>query len=146
MGTWPHHTGRFKRKYEKAFANYPLFGAMDCIHKHVQVFLHSCNTTAIEDVESGGLAEFGGLQKKLERGDWLTSTPGWVDWPAPKEEGCRKSDGHGIRARPSGAGGGRDTVFNNGVDPQLLIMERLGDMTAAADSENLRCPLAADGR
>ena len=37
-------------------------------------------------------------------------------------------------------------VFNNGVDPQLRIMERLGDMTAAACSENLRIPLAVDGR
>ena len=73
-------------------------------------------------------------------------TPLWVDWPEQKEEGCRKSDGNCIGARPSGGGGGRDTIFNYGIDPQLWIMERLGDMTGAARSENLRIPLEADGR
>ena len=61
----------------------------------------------------------------VERGEWLTLTPGWVDRPAQKEEVRRKSDGHGIGARPSGGVGGRDAVFNNGVDLQLQIMERL---------------------
>ena len=41
---------------------------MDRIHKRVQVFLHSCNTTAIEDVKLVALTEFGGLQKKVESG------------------------------------------------------------------------------
>ena len=49
MGTWLRHIDSFKRKYDKAFAKDPLFGVyfMDHTHKHVQVFLHSCNTTAI---------------------------------------------------------------------------------------------------
>ena len=42
---------------------------MNRIHKIVQVFLHSCNTTSTEYVESGDLVEFGGLQKKVERGE-----------------------------------------------------------------------------
>ena len=66
------------------------------IHKRVQVFLHSCNMTAIEDVDSGALAEFGGIQKKVERGEWLTSTPVWVERPEYKEEGHWKSDGNGF--------------------------------------------------
>ena len=37
---------------------------MGQIHKRVQVFLHSCNTTAIEELESGALAEFGGAPEK----------------------------------------------------------------------------------
>ena len=49
-------------------------------------------------------------------------------------------------ARPSGGGGGRDVIFNHRIDPQLRIMERLGDMIEAARLENLRIPLAADGR
>ena len=48
---------------------------MDQIHKHVQVFLHYCNTKTIEDVELRALAEFGAHQKKVERGEWLTLTP-----------------------------------------------------------------------
>ena len=84
MGSWPHHIDRFERKYDKAFSRDYLFGAdlIDQIHKRVQVFLHSCNTTAIEEVESGYLEEFGGIQKKVERGEWLTSTPVWVERPA----------------------------------------------------------------
>ena len=49
MGTWLCHIDRFERQYNKAFARDPLFGAylMDHIHKRFQLFLHSCNTTAI---------------------------------------------------------------------------------------------------
>ena len=49
MGMWPRRIDRFERQYDKAFARDPLFEAdlMDRIHKRVQVFLHSCNTTAI---------------------------------------------------------------------------------------------------
>ena len=81
------HIDRFERQYDKDFARDPLFGAdlMDRIHKHVQVFLHSCKTTSIEEVESGALEEFRGLQKMVERGEWLTSTPVWVERPAPRE-------------------------------------------------------------
>ena len=134
MGSWPRHIDRFERQYDKAFARDPLFKAdlMDRIHKRVHVFLHSCNTTAIKDVELGGLAEFGGIHKKVERGEWLTLMPLWVDWPAQKEEGCRKSDRNGNGARPSGGEGGCDAIFNHGIDPQLRIMERHGYMTGAA--------------
>ena len=55
-------------------------------------------------------------------------------------------DEHGMGARPSDRGGGRDTLFNYGIDLQLRIMEILGDITGAARSENLLIPLAADGR
>ena len=111
MESWPRHIDRFERQYDKAFYRDLLFGAdlMDWIHKRVQVFLHSCNTTEIEDVESGDLEEFRGLQKRVERGEWLTSMPVWVERPAPQEEGRRKSEGTGNGAR------------NNGVDPQLCI-------------------------
>ena len=70
MASWRRHIDRFKWKYNKDFSRDPLFGAnlMDRIHKRVQVFLHSCTTTAIEDVESGALEEFWGLQKRVERG------------------------------------------------------------------------------
>ena len=63
MGTWPRHIERFEQKYDKAFMKDPLFGSdlMDRIQKRVQVFLLSCNTTALEEVKSGDLAEFGGL-------------------------------------------------------------------------------------
>ena len=95
---------------------------------------------------SGALTEFVELQKKVERGEWLTLTPGWVDRPAQKEEVLQKSDGHGVGARPSVRGGKRDAVFNSRVYLQICIMERLGDMTETARLENLRIPLAADGR
>ena len=116
------------------------------IHKRVQVFLHSFNTTEIEEVESGALADFGGLQKKVERGEGLASTPVRVERPAHKEEGLRKLGGNGFGARQSGGGGRGGTIFNHGIDPQLRIIENMGNMTLAACSENLRIPLGADGR
>ena len=147
MVTWPRHIDHFERTYDKAFVKDPLFGSdlIDRIHKCVQVFLHFCNTTSIKDVELGAPAEFGKLKKKLERGDYITTTPVWVDRPTPKEEGRRKSDGHGSRYRMSCGGGGRDSVHNIGVEPQLWIMERLGEMTSAVRSDNLRCFMEADG-
>ena len=70
MGWWLRHIERLEQQYDKAFARDPIFVAdlMYRIHKRMQVFLHSCNMTAIEEVESRALAEFGGLQKKVERG------------------------------------------------------------------------------
>ena len=98
MASWPRHIDCFEWQYGKAFAMDPLFGAdlMYIIHKSVQVFPHSCNTTAIEEVESGALVEFGGLQKRAEIGEWLTLMLVWVDQPSLKEEGRRKSDGNGL--------------------------------------------------
>ena len=107
---------------------------MDQIHKRVQMFLHSCNTNAIEDMESGALEEFCGLQKRVERGEWMTSMPVWVERPAPREEGRRKLEGN-----MNGEG-------NHGVDLQLRISENLGILTQVARSENLRLPMGADGR
>ena len=145
MASWPHHIDHFEQKYDKAFTRDPLFGAdlVDRIHKRVQVFLHSCNTKAIEEVESGALAEFGELQKRVERVEWITSTLVWVKRPAPKEEGRRKSDGKGLGSRQSGKGG---SVFNHGVNPQLRIIDNLGSMTQAARTENFRLPVVEDGR
>ena len=119
MGSWPRHIDRFERQYGKVFARDTLFGAdlMDQIHKRVQMFLHSYNTTAIEEVESVALTEFGGHQKKVERGEWLTSTPVWVERPALKEEGRQKSGGNRLEARQGGGGGGGGAVFNHGFNP-----------------------------
>ena len=80
METWTRHIDRFEKKYDKAFEKYPLFGAemTERIHKLVQLFLHSCNATPIGDVESEVLEEFGGLQKKVEIGEWIQTTPVWV--------------------------------------------------------------------
>ena len=116
MASWPRHIASFDRQYDTDFYRDPLLGAdlMDQIHKRVQVFLQYCNTTAIEDVESGALEEFRGLQKRVERGEWLPSVPEWVERPAPREEVRRKSEGTGNGAR------------NHGVDPQLRISKNLG--------------------
>ena len=64
----------------------------------------------------------------------MTSMPVWVERPAPREEGRRKSEGHGTGAR------------NHGVDPQLQISENLGILTQVARSENLRLAIGVDGR
>ena len=127
---------RFEQQYDKDFSWDPLFGAdlMDRIHKRVQVFLNSCNTTAIEEVESGALEEFWGLQKRAEIGEWMTSMPVWVERPAPWEEGRRKSEEN------------RNGACNHVVDPQLRISKKMGILTQVARQENLRLPMVANGR
>ena len=89
---------------------------MDWIHKRVQVLLKFCKKTSIKEVESGAREEFGRLQNKLERGEWITLTPVWVERPEYKEEGMMKSDRKGFGARPSGGGGRHDTIFNHEID------------------------------
>ena len=42
--------------------------------------------------------------------------------------------------------GGRDSEHNIGVTLQMQIMERLWDMMSEARLENLRFPVAEDGR
>ena len=64
----------------------------------------------------------------------MTSMPTWVERPAPREEGRRKSEGTGNGAR------------NHGVDPQLRISKNLGILTQVARQENLRLPMGAYGR
>ena len=63
MASWPRHIDRFERQYDNAFVRDPLSGAdlIDIFHKRVQVSLHSCNMTPIEEVESGTLEDFRGM-------------------------------------------------------------------------------------
>ena len=70
IALWPRHIDRFERQYDKALERDPLFGAdlMDIINRRVQVFLHSCNTTSIKEVELGALEDFRRLQKRVKRG------------------------------------------------------------------------------
>ena len=76
----------------------------------------------------------------------MTSIPMWVDLPAPKEEGRRKSEGNGTGARQGGRGVVEGTVYNHGVDPQMRISENLGILTQVARTENLRLYVGVDGR
>ena len=77
MATRPLHIDCFEHQCDKAFAGNRLFGSdiVDRTHKQVQVFLHSCNTMSLEDVETGALAEFGELQKRVERGELILTLP-----------------------------------------------------------------------
>ena len=79
MATWPGHIDRFKCQYDKSIVGDRLFGAdtVNRIHKRVQVFLHLCNTTSLEDVDTGALTEFRELQGQVERSECIT-TPVWV--------------------------------------------------------------------
>ena len=76
----------------------------------------------------------------------MTSMLVWVERPAPREERRGKSEGKGIGARQGGRGVVEGTFYNHGVDPQLRISEKLGIMTQAARTDNLRLPVGADGR
>ena len=97
MATWPHHIDRSKCQYSKSFSGNSFFGAdlVDHIHKQGKVILHLFNTACIEDVETGEIPEFGELQRKIEQGKWIKTTPIWVELTTSKKEEGRKSDSGG---------------------------------------------------
>ena len=109
-------------------------------------FYTPVNTTSIKEVGSGALEEFIGLQKRVERGECLASTPVWVERPTTTEKGLHKSDRNGFVARQSAGVGWVGIVFNRGIDPLLQIIEFMGCMTQVARMENLRLPVGEDGR
>ena len=75
------------------------------------------------------MAEFGDLQKRVERGKWITTPPACVEIPA------QKNDGQSILESGGSAGGSRSGGGNLGhqqkmkdeknldVDPRLRVME-----------------------
>ena len=67
--TWPCHINHFKWRYDKAFVGNRLFvsGIVDLIHKMFHVFIHSCNTTSLNDVKTRAISEFRELQRQVER-------------------------------------------------------------------------------
>ena len=58
MSTWPFHIDRFELQFDKDFAGNRLFGSeiVDGIHKKVQVFIHSCNTTYLDYTKTSALS------------------------------------------------------------------------------------------
>jgi len=48
------------------------------IHKQVQVFFHFCNTTSLEDAETGSLADFWSLQRQVKRYECITLPPSHI--------------------------------------------------------------------
>ena len=75
MATLPCHIDRFEQQYDKEFAADRLFGAniVGRTHKWVQIFLHLCKTTSLDDVETGVLLGLGGLQRQVEWGKFITT-------------------------------------------------------------------------
>ena len=125
MSTCMQHIERFKRKHDKTFAGKSFFGEdiPDRIHKQVQVFLQSCNMMCLDDMDMGSLSEFINLQRHVERGNWITPTTIWVEFPTAKEEERRNSD--------SGSGGGpvqtqrnAETKKPSEMEPQIRVIKR----------------------
>ena len=97
MDTWSHYIDRFKQKCDKAFTE-NLFFCVDliyCIHKWVKVFLRLCKIVSLNNVEIGSLLGFRELPWRMEKGEWITFTPIWIEFPEAKEDGKRKLDSKG---------------------------------------------------
>ena len=137
MAKWPCHIDRFDLQYDKSFSGDRIFYAyiVDLIHKRVQVFLHLCNTTSLEYVDTGALVEFGELQQRVEWGEWITPPPPtWVEFTAQKTDRRRKSEiDYGLGRGDVGRGSllhiiNREEERNTNTDPRLRIMERFRDL------------------
>ena len=97
VATCVFHIDCLEWQYDKAYVGNRLFGTnlVDQIHNRVQVFLHSCNTTSLDNVGKGMLYEFGKLQRHVEKGKLISSTPAWFNLPSNKDDTRRKSDSIG---------------------------------------------------
>ena len=75
-----------------------FFGAyqINQMYKWVQVLLHSCNTTMLDNMEKVAMTEFGKIYSRVERGKWIIYSPIWVDMPVTKYDGKRKLKGRGV--------------------------------------------------
>ena len=136
--TWPRHIGSFERQYDKAFAVNILIGAdmVDHIHKHVYVFLQSRNTTYLDDVDREALSKFGELQRRVEWGEWIISTPTWVELPAPKGDMWRnlESDRGTVQTQSK-----IEEDNNRYMDPRLRVMYQLHEFFKLACQEGHMC-------
>ena len=129
------------------FALHLLFGAdiMDQIHKQVQVFLHSCNTTSLEEVETRALADFGELQKRVERGEWITTPSAWVEIPEKNNDGRKRlvSGGGARRSIPGGEKLGQQQNMEDGrnpdMDPRIRAMEILREFFCGTNRDIITC-------
>ena len=86
MATWLNHIDLFKHQYNNSFAINTIFGVdlLGKSHKWVQVFLNLCNATKLDDVDTTELTDFREIYQKVEQGEWMWSTPLWVEFPSTK--------------------------------------------------------------
>ena len=127
MATWPRHIDQFERKHDKVFTVNPFSGVdlFRHIRKPVQVFLHSCNITCLNNVDIRELLEFGKLRQIIERGGWITSSPVWMELPMAKVD-------WGSKLEIGGGGGPGQTQCRaearekREANSQLKFMEKFG--------------------
>ena len=84
-----------------------------------------CNMTRLEDVGTGVLLEFRELQRCVERGEWITSTPVYVELPIEREDRGRNSgiSGNGV---PIQAHRKAEVEKKREAEPQIKVMEKFG--------------------
>ena len=77
MATRKCYIDRFEQQYDKVFTGNPFFSTylVNHIHKQVQGFLHSYNITFLDNTKTGLLSKFRKIQRCVEWGRWVTSTP-----------------------------------------------------------------------
>ena len=77
MEICPHHIDRFEWKFDQDFSGNRIFGTgiVDWIRKMVQMFMHSFNTTSLDDVKTGALTEFRELQWQVDNYERFTPPP-----------------------------------------------------------------------
>ena len=77
MATWTIHIDLFEWKYDNAFAgnNFLVTNIVNHIHKQVQLSLHSCNITCLDNVDTGYLLQFEELWRIMEWVNCVLHTP-----------------------------------------------------------------------
>ena len=95
------------------------------------MLLYLCNTMPLEYVETGALLEFGELQRKVERGELITTTPDWVELQTQKKNRMSKSEsGRGSGGVAPGQQSKREEERKSDVDSRLRMMERFQEFSS----------------
>ena len=85
----------------------------------------------LEYVETGALLEFGELQRKVERGELITTTPDWVELQTQKKNRMSKPEsGRGSGGVGLGQQSKREEERKSDVDPRLRMMERFQEFSS----------------
>ena len=96
------------------------------------------------------MAEFEELHIRVERGEWITTTPVWVEILAQNSDGRRKSESGGGSWRSSsgeeksGQQRQREEERNPDVDPRLRVVEIFQDFLCEANRDGITFPKGAD--
>ena len=92
------------------------------------------------------------MQRRVERGEWITVPPTWIDMPAQKNDGKMRSKSGGVAGRSGscrenlGQQRQREEERNPDLDPRLRLAEIFREFFCETNRGGIRVSKGAYGR